>query len=460
MPITTLYRLLSGAALSCTLMLVTLMVLAARPAHVQAEVHAATTGADIDLGLLPDYLERAALNSPELEAAFNRWKAALERADAAGSLPDPRFNFAWFIRSVETRVGPQRARLGLAQTFPWLGKLSLKEDQAAAEAEALKAGYDAVKWRLFAEVKDAYYEYAYLAQAVRVTRENLELTRYLERVTTERYAAGASPFAAVVETQVRLSRLEDRLRSLEDLRHPLMARLNALMNQPAETELPWPGAVPMMCMDVTRDDLARMLRESSPELEAMDHAVAGRERAVDLARREYYPDVTLGLESILTGDIDAPNPPSDSGKDAVAASMSINVPLWLGRRAAGVREAENRRLAAIKDRSARANRLAAELETALYRYRDATRQVELYRATLLPQAEQVLNVTLEAFQNGQRTAADLMAAETTLLEFELNSLRALSEQARQLAVMERLIGREIPCRLYAGPETGERTLPQ
>lgn len=54
-----------------------------------------------------DYLQYAALNNAGLEAAFNRWKAALERIPQAKSLPDPRFNYTYFVEEVETRVGPQ-----------------------------------------------------------------------------------------------------------------------------------------------------------------------------------------------------------------------------------------------------------------------------------------------------------------------------------------------------------------
>ena len=75
---------------------------------------------------LPDLLAYAALNNPGLEAAFHRWKAALERVPQAKSLPDPRFTYRYFIEEVETRVGAQRQRFAIAQTFPWFGKLKLQ----------------------------------------------------------------------------------------------------------------------------------------------------------------------------------------------------------------------------------------------------------------------------------------------------------------------------------------------
>lgn len=51
---------------------------------------------------LSDYLAYAALNNAGLKAAFERWKAAVEQVPQAESLPDPRFNYGYFINEVET----------------------------------------------------------------------------------------------------------------------------------------------------------------------------------------------------------------------------------------------------------------------------------------------------------------------------------------------------------------------
>jgi len=99
--------------------------------------------------VLTDYLTYAALKNPGLKAAFLRWKAALEKIPEVKSLPDPRFTYGYFIRNVETRVGPQRHKFGLAQTFPWFGKLKLKGNAAWETARAEKERYEAAKLKLF-----------------------------------------------------------------------------------------------------------------------------------------------------------------------------------------------------------------------------------------------------------------------------------------------------------------------
>jgi hypothetical protein len=47
-------------------------------------------------------------------------------------------------------------------------------------AKATKKRYEVVKPKLFAEVKNAFYEYTYLASAIEIAKENLELIQHFE----------------------------------------------------------------------------------------------------------------------------------------------------------------------------------------------------------------------------------------------------------------------------------------
>ena len=414
----------------------------------QDKTEAADPGQEaVGLEILSEYLTQAALSNEELKAAFYRWKAALEKVPQVKSLPDPSFTFAYFIRSIETRTGPQQASFRLAQTFPWFGKLDLKGDMAAQEASAVKAEYDALKLKIFFQVKNAYFEYGYLAKAVEITRENIELLRYLESVARARYSAGATPYADVIRTQVELGKLEDRLETLVDLRIPIMAKLIAAMNMPADSVLPWPEDVPVMVIGITDDELFKQLPEHNPRIKRFEYLEAKEQAGIELAQKDYYPDFTLGLQTIATGDAVIPGI-SDSGEDPIIASVSINLPVWWDKRRAAVSEAHSRRLSAKTGNQAVQDTLRADMQLALYKYRDAQRKIDLYQNTLIPKAEQSLAVTLEAFQAGLRSSLDLIDAEKTLLEFELAHVRALADQAQGFALLEMLLGKEIPCKIH------------
>ena len=410
------------------------------PAHGSAETNPPEL---TETSALADYLAYAALNNPSLEAAFVRWKAALEREPQERALPDPRFTYRYYIREVETRVGAQRHSFGIAQTLPWLGKLELRGDAAAEGANAERQRYEAEKRGLFYQVRDAYCEYYYLGKALHIVRQNIRLLQQIERVARTRYKVGAASHPDVIRLQVELGKLDDRSRTLADLRGPMVARLNAALNRPAEAALPWPTAIPDQQVSVTDAELLVWLAESNPELKALDHEIAQSRRRIDLAAKDYFPDVMVGVDYIDTAGAVGAMRPSDSGKDPVIAMVSINLPLWWDKIAAGVREARFRHLAAVHRKQQKANALGASLKLAAYRFRDAERKINLYRDTLLPKANQSLKATEAAFRAGKATYTDLIDSQRILLAFELAFQRALADKAQRLAELEMLSGKEI-----------------
>ncbi len=391
---------------------------------------------------LQDYLAYAALSNPGLEAAFDEWKRALEKVPQARTLPDPRFTYAHYIREVETRVGPQRQAYSLMQTLPWFGKLRLRGYAALEGSDAAHQRYEAAKLRLFYRVKHAYYEYYYLARAIAITEENMRLLSSLESVARAKFKTGMAPQPAIIKAQVELGKLEDRLNSMEAMRKPTVARLNAALGRSTDSDLPWPQKIVQQEADLKDDELFEELKQSNPELRALAFMTAKEEVSVKLARKNYFPDITLGAKFIDTGD--AMNPDMvDSGKDPVMATVSINVPLWVGKYRAGEREARARAHAAASRREDRENKLLADLTMVLFHFRDAERKIDLYHDTLVPKAEQALSTTQRAFAAGKADFFDLIEAERTLLEFQLSYERALVDRAQRLAEIEMLIGREI-----------------
>jgi outer membrane protein TolC len=392
---------------------------------------------------LPDYLAYGALNNPGLEAAFHRWRAALERIPQARAVPDPQLTFGWFIQEVETKAGPQRAKLGFMQPLPGPGKRSARAGIALHEAEVARARYEAAKLRLFHRIAKAYWDYWYLARAIAVTQDNLELLGQLEGVARRKYAAGIAQSSALTKVQVELGKLEERLAELRDFRRPTSARLCAATASDARATEPWPGdepraeSVPVPPFNT----LLRALRARSPEIARARHGIEKAEAAVALARRNFRPDFSVGLDYVFTGE--ASGSVEDSGKDPIMLGFSMSLPLGRSKYRAAEREAEAMRLASARSLEDRENELASLLQMALFRYRDAGRKVELYRGALIPKARQALETVRRAFEADRASFLDLIDAQRALLEFELSEKRALADRAISLSEMKALVGSNV-----------------
>lgn len=391
---------------------------------------------------LRDYLRYAALNNGELEAAFNQWKAALEKIPQAKSLPDPMLNFTVYVEEVETRVGPQEFLIGGSQKFPWLTKLALLGDMAADTALAAQQRYEDAKLKLFFEVRDAYAELYYLGRSIEITKNNIQLLNYFEKVAQTKYRAAVGAHPDVIKVQVELGKLEDRLKTLEELKGPMTARVNAALNRSVHAPVPWPKEIPEETIPQTDRELVEWVLENSPRLNALAFDAEKEKKRVQLAKQSYYPDLTVGADYISTGSAVINTP--ESGKDPVLLKVQATVPIWFDRYGAEVREAESMREAAQKKLQDARSQIASKTKMAAFQFRDAKRKINLFRDSLIPKAEQSLSTTQKAFESGSVDFLTLIDAQRVLLEFSLSYERALTDQAKKLAELEMLIGRRLP----------------
>lgn len=394
---------------------------------------------------LQDLLAAAALNNPGLKGAYEQWQSALQRIPQVKALPNPQLTFAYFIREVETRVGPQQGKVGLMQMFPWFGKLKLKGSAAMAAANAAKQMYENMKLNLFYHVKEAYYDYYYINRTTAILTENIHLLKHLESVMVAKYRTGMASYSSIIKIQVEVDKLQDRLNSTMEILEPVKAKLNAALDHPFNALLPIPKEIPMKTgkepLQMSRDQLMELMKINNPGLKSID-AMASKEKVgIKLAKKNYYPDFSIGVDYILTGEALMPGV-SDSGKDPVAAMLSIQLPLWAKKNKAAVREANARYRAILNQRQQEENSLIARLEMVLFQYRDAKRKMALYKEKLLPRAEQALEVTRSAFESGKADFLDFIDSQRTLLEFELAYEEARTRRAQRMAELQMLIGKE------------------
>ena len=247
---------------------------------------------------LSDYLRYAALNNAGLQAAFEQWKVAVEQVPQAKALPDPKFTYSYFIEEVETRVGPQKQKFGIMQAFPWFGKIEARTDAASAAAKAARKRYEAKKLELFYEVKEVFYENVDLASELEIARQNLELLKHFEEVARTKYMTAAATHPDIIRAQVELATIEDVLKSVEELREPIMAKLNAVLNRQSSEMLGWPHEDEFQMIQINHQQLIGVLRAQNPELAALDFEVEAAKNRVELAKKKFWPDIGVGLDWI------------------------------------------------------------------------------------------------------------------------------------------------------------------
>ncbi len=392
---------------------------------------------------LQDYLRYAALDNAGLKAAFEQWKAAIEQIPQAKSLPDPKFTYGYFIEEVETKVGPQRQKFEIMQTFPWFGVIEARGDRAAAKAKAAHKRYEAKKLELFQEVKYAFYEYTYLAKAIEITKQNLELVTHFEEIARTRYITAITSHPDIIRAQIELAILEDRLESLKELRPAITAKLNSILNRQVSSNLPWPKPPKYQQVSIDFSQLYAIIIQNNPDLQALDYEIEAVRNSEKLAKKKSFPHFGIGVSYIDTAHARASGV-DDSGKDPIIAMVSLTLPIWTGNYKAAQRQARAQLHQKTHEKTQMENTFAAKAQQLLYEFEDSNRKIKLYRDVIILKAKEMLVASETAYQAGTIDFLSLIDAQRILLKYELFYERKLAENAQKLAKIEMLAGTQLP----------------
>ncbi|MCB9756698.1 MAG: TolC family protein [Myxococcales bacterium] len=393
-------------------------------------------------GSLQRYQQYAFEHSPELRASFESWRAATYRPRKVRRLPETMISYAGFIRSVETRVGPQLHKLGLQQWFPWPTKLTAASEAEALAARAAQREFEAHALRIAAEVSVAYWRLWLIARTREVEREQLELLRTIAEFVRVRVETSAAALSELTQLNVRVTRAEDKLAALDEDEKAASATLVRVAGAPDGTATPIDTATPRVGLPEEDDATLRLAATSHPRVQAMALLSDSSDQRVRQSRADRYPSVGVGVDWIITGAALDPSMP-DSGNDAVMGMAALKVPLSLGSYSAGEDEARAQsRMFRARELAVR-NQAVEELERVMARVRDATRRVALYDTTMIPLAETSYEAVQTSYQSGRASVAEVLLAERELLELRLMALRARVDAAVAWAALEQIVGRPV-----------------
>ncbi|MBA7700832.1 hypothetical protein ES703_109557 [subsurface metagenome] len=195
-------------------------------------------------------------------------------------------------------------------------------------------------------------------------------------------------------------------------------------------------------MQVERQEVIALLRQLNPELAAIDFEVIAAKSRVELAKKKFYPDIGVGVDWIETGGAVSPGV-GDSGRDPVVLMFSMNLPIWRGSYKAAERQARSDVRKTKHKRVEVENTIVARAEQVLYDFEDSHRKIKLYGDSLVPKAEELLQASETAYQSGTIDFLSLIDAQRTLLKFQLQYERAVTDNKQKLAELEMLVGTEL-----------------
>lgn len=367
---------------------------------------------------LGDYLRFAMLNQPSVEAAYFGWAASVERITVERSLPDPRLSFESDIADIVMTVMP-----GLMQEFPGPGKLKTAANVATAESRAKYFAFESSVLQTAFSLKRAYYQLWFLDEKLRINRETLNLLAQLEKSAHAQNEVGKVTLQDVYRAQIEQDQLTTEIANLEDSRRPLFAQLKgALGLTHGQPDPPQPARFETTPLDLNGDALLDTAFARNPRLKMMEADVRMAEAAIALARKSKVPDFSLGLMA------DAKAAPT-----MFRPLAGMTLPIWRDKIAAQVAQAQANKRAAEARLTSEQIMVTVDFAMKSYDYREVTRRLALLQNQLIPKARQSLEVAQAGYLSGRTDFFDLLDAERTLLNFQLEEVESRTRREIVLA---------------------------
>ncbi len=389
---------------------------------------------------IKDLIAEALDNNPEVLAAQKGYEASRQRPSQVSSLPDPMFSPGynsngrpWPGAGLGTEPTSQIGFM-VSQEIPFPGKRKLAGDMAARESDAEWQQYQQVQLGVVSRLKQAYYRRAYAFAAVDVLDRNLELLRKFLRITEARYAVGKAAQQDVFKAQTQISVLETRRIQLEREKAAREAEINSLVNRRPGSSLPRPSDLRPMTLPATLDELYAAARENSPMLRKDEKMIQRSEIAVNMARKEYYPDFALNGGYYNMGGM-----PS-----MYMFRADFKIPLYFFRKQRpGVTEQAELLVGSRKTYEATNQNLHFRIQDDYLMAQTSEQLVKLYGQTVIPQASLALESSLASYETGSVDFLTVFMNYMTVVEYEMNYYEELQSFYLALARLEEMTARPL-----------------
>jgi outer membrane protein TolC len=384
-----------------------------------------------------DLLNGLIQNNPEIQAARSRFEAATKRPSQAGTLPEPRARYTNFgVGHSFSRVNASEFAyqgFGVSQEFPFPGKLALASEEAKREAEGVQQNYRAVLLDVTARLKVAYYEWLTVNKAIELTRKHSDLLSRFEEIARNRYTVGKGLQQDVLKAQLEVSTLEQQLAMLDEKRQRAEAEIASLLAVPSVV-LRAPGEIQPSEFSISLDELIRATNES-PRVRAEQKMVDARAVGINRSLKDFRPDFGVNLEWDHTGG---------NFPEHYMATVEVKIPIYYARKQRyALEESYSKLREAKQDYQAAQQQSIYQVKDQYLSIQSSQRILNLYKTTLIPQAQLTVDSSASAYEVGSIDFLTLLTNLTNLISLDRQYYGELARHEEAIARLEPIVGKEL-----------------
>jgi outer membrane protein TolC len=381
---------------------------------------------------LNECISIALQQNPLILSSYKQHRAALARVNQAKALPQPSLNYDSDLQpSLFSFQGSGESYFGVSQAIEFPGKRSVRGKIAFKESKVVLQDIDLLKLEITFLVKQAFYGLLLTREKLMYAEQNLDLSQDFLEKTELKQDAGDVAKVEALRAQVEVSKAENDLKSATNEVKLAKAVLNFLLAREKYAPLEIRGELRRPPIPLDMDELIEQALSFRPEMKKIQFSLEREALVKKQGYLSYLPDFDLGISRHrIEGE--------GSWWDV---TLSLPIPLFFWQPKKGeIAEAQANIESLKRETDHLRNAITLEVEEAYTNALTANDQIRLFEDKILTQSEEVYNMFLFSYQEGEIGAIELIEARRTLIEARKSYADAQYNYGVALAALEKSIG--------------------
>ncbi|TET73653.1 MAG: TolC family protein [Candidatus Aminicenantes bacterium] len=373
--------------------------------------------------------------NPLILSSLQQHQASLARISQAKALPQPSINYDSDLQPKFFNFKDSgESYFGLSQSIEFPGKRHLRGKIASKESNEIMAEIDLLKLDIVFHVKQAFYGLLLAQEKLKYAQQDLELAQDFLKKAELKFDAGDVAKVEALRARVESAKAANEVRSLTNEVRLAKAMLNFLLARKKYAPLEIKGKLKRPSISLNFEELIKRALSFRPEITRIGYSLEKENLKKKQGYLSYLPDFDLGVSRHrLEGE-----------GTYWDVTLSFPIPLFFWQPKKGeIREAQANVEALKREAEHLKNAITLEVEEAYMNALTASNMIQLFEEEMLTQAEEVYNMFLFSYQEGEIGGIELIEARRTLVETRKSYADALYHYDASLAALEKSIGQTL-----------------
>ncbi|MDD9196926.1 TolC family protein [Aliivibrio sp. S3MY1] len=384
---------------------------------------------------LTQLIEQALSSDASREQIYAQSQALRSTGIASSTLADPTLKVGFGglpVDSFKFDEDPMtNISVGLMQKFGRGSSLDLQQKQTGQQADVLVMQVQVRELEVANAITQRWIELGYLQKAEAILHENRQLLSEMETYINTNYSIGKSESQDLLQAQLQLSQLDEKLQMNRQLQGRIYAQLSEWLPDLSDQKskeiqpLKWSTLERLLASKSPQDTEFYDLLSANPTVKMSKLTIMATKTKVDIANESYSPQ--FGVE-VMYGYRQANGMGGQPASDLVSAYVTMDIPLFTDKRQDQNYAAAQYQVGAAKSqRDVLLRQMNAKVNALLVDKNNLEQRLSRYNHTLLPQAKERTRAVERGYENNTAQFNDVISAASNELSIELEKQRLFSD---------------------------------